>query len=96
MYLKTYEIDGEKLIALCDESLIGRSLEDGDLCLNISEQFYKGEVVTDEEAILSLSGATNVNLVGEKAIKCAIDAGMLDKENVIRISGVPHAQICVI
>ncbi|MHC1596041.1 MAG: DUF424 domain-containing protein [Candidatus Syntropharchaeales archaeon] len=93
MYLKTYEVGDERLVAVCDRSIIGRSLEDGEIFFQISEQFYKGEVASEEEVVTALAGATNINLVGERATKCAIDAGILDEEGIIRIAGVPHAQI---
>ena len=96
MYLKVYEIGGEKLLAVCDKWLIGKSFEEGEYILHVSEQFYKGEIATEEEVRSALMDATNINLVGEKAVRCAIDAGILREEGIIWIGGVPHAQIFVI
>nr|WP_269082561.1 DUF424 family protein [Acidiplasma aeolicum] len=36
------------------------------------------------------------NLVGERVVSAAINANYIDPENVIRINGVPHAQLAKI
>lgn len=60
--------------------------------MHVSEQFYKGELRTDGEIIALLQDATNVNLMGKHAIALAIQAGIIERGNVRRIKGVPHAQ----
>jgi hypothetical protein len=40
-----------------------------------------------------LENATIANLVGEIAVKCAIELGLIDPECVIKIKGIPHAQM---
>ena len=40
--------------------------------------------------------ATVGNLVGKIAVKCAIEAGLVDEENVIMLDGIPHAQFAII
>jgi len=36
--------------------------------------------------------ATNVNMVGQQAIKAGLKAGIITQESIIMIQGVPHAQ----
>jgi hypothetical protein len=40
-----------------------------------------------------LKHATIANLVGKRAIKCAVDNNFIDDANVISVDGVPHAQM---
>ncbi|MCK4902596.1 MAG: DUF424 family protein, partial [Thermoplasmatales archaeon] len=40
-----------------------------------------------------LVDATIANLVGEKTIKCAIELGLVDPDCIIKIKGIPHAQM---
>ena len=40
-----------------------------------------------------LKNATIANLVGNKTVQCAINMGLVDPKCVLRIKGVPHAQI---
>jgi hypothetical protein len=70
-----------------------KSFEDNELVLKITESFYKGEEATENEVVHSLKHATIANLVGERAVKCALDNGFIEENNVIFVAGVPHAQI---
>ncbi|UCD93338.1 MAG: DUF424 family protein [Methanobacteriota archaeon] len=55
--------------------------------------FYDGFFATEELLVSNLEVATTANLVGKKTIQIAIKAGYIDKEGVIKIGGVPHAQM---
>ena len=50
----------------------------------------------DEEKVISLlKEAASANLVGEEAVKCGVEVGLVDSKNIIRINEVPHAQAVV-
>jgi len=93
MYLKIHKDKYSEVIAICDEDLIGKTLEEGDLVISISERFYKGYKVNENEAIKILKNALNVNAVGEESVQICIKLGLIDEKNVLKIKGVPHAQI---
>ncbi|HUV02809.1 MAG TPA: DUF424 family protein [Desulfobacteria bacterium] len=93
MYIKEYNSESGLLVAVCDKDLIGRSFEEGELSLKISERFYKGEEATEGEVITSLQRATIANLVGKRTIKCAVDNDFIEEACVIFVDGVPHAQM---
>lgn len=80
------------VVAVCDSNLVGRLLEEGKLQLDISEHFYKGEEKTEKEIINVLQQCTNANLVGENAVRIGIKSGIISKDHVIKIKGIPHAQ----
>jgi hypothetical protein len=90
--VKKHISQGHILIAACDLELLGKTLEDGDLCIEVREGFYGGEKV--DEAILYrlLEMSTMANLVGKKAVGIAIKMGLVDEECVITVKGIPHAQ----
>jgi len=96
MYVKVHKLKYENIVALCDKELIGKLLEEKNLQLNITERFYKGEELPEDEIILLLKNSTNINIVGEKSINLALKSGIIDKENIIKIQGVPHAQFAQI
>ncbi|WP_340820722.1 DUF424 family protein [Methanolobus sp. WCC4] len=93
MYLKIHKSGDNVIIALCDRELIGRTLKEGNITVTISEDFYKGEIVSEEDAIDIISKASNVNIFGEKAVSCAIKCGAVNKDNVKLINEVAHAQV---
>lgn len=96
MYLKIH-YTGERfgnrfVIAVCDEELIGKSLADKKYNIKISESFYKGDIMNEEEVVNILKDTTNANLIGKKAIEAGLKAGIISKDNIINIAGIPHAQ----
>ena len=93
IWVKVYTTYGEVLLAACDEYLIGKKFEEGELQLEVSESFYGGQKVTPELFRKQLKIATIANLVGQDVIKIAQELGMIDDDCVLKIRGVPHAQI---
>lgn len=55
--------------------------------------FYDGLSVTEKELVTNLRAASSANLVGERTIQAAVKAGFIDEGGIIRIGGVPHAQM---
>ena len=93
IYLKEYNLESELLVAVCDKELIGKRFGGGDLILEITERFYKGKEASEKEVVQSLKHATVANLVGKRAVKCALENNFIEEGNVIVVDGVPHAQM---
>ena len=91
--IKVYKKGNDLLIGACDEKLLGKKFEDGKFQIDVSIDFYGGERISPDVLKKYLEDATIANLVGEETIKCAIDAGLIDPDCVIKINGVPHAQM---
>ena len=84
------EIRGEVIVAVCDEELLGKNLTEH---TKISEQFYKGELVGEEKMIEALEAATTANIFGNNAVEAAINAGIIERENVKEIKKVKYCLI---
>ncbi len=93
IYIKVYRVQGEVLLAACDEELLGKTLREGELKLEVKERFYGGELVEVDALGILLEEATIANLVGEKCVGKAIELGYVDSERVLWIEGIPHAQM---
>ena len=93
MYLKSYSVNKEILVAACDSELVGRTFCEGELHLYVNEDFYKGQPADEHEVKRALQEATIANLVGERSVSCGIASGAVDEKCVIMIDGVPHAQM---
>ncbi|MEM4728395.1 MAG: DUF424 family protein [Thermoplasmata archaeon] len=91
--LKRHRSGSELLIAACDDELLGRRFTEGELTLEVSPSFFGGERVSRRLLLECLALATIANLVGEETVAAAIEGGFVDPECVIRIGGVPHAQM---
>jgi hypothetical protein len=64
---------------------------EGNLRIEISDQFFGGGLVNIEDAIEILKSAPFFNIVGENIIEKAINCKLLSKDGVQLINGVPMA-----
>jgi len=92
MYVKIHKSETAKIIAVCDEDLIGKEFEEGNLYLKVSETFFKGEKKNKNEIKKILKDANSANFVGKESVSIAVELGLVDKKNIIKIKGVSHAQ----
>lgn len=92
---RLYEFEDDLLLAASDEELIGRSVTQGEVEIHITEQFYGTEEADQGELRELLGRCTVANLMGERCIKLARDLGFVDRENVVQIEDVWHAQLAV-
>lgn len=96
MLLRERETPKGLLVSVCDEDCLGETYEDGDISLEVTEDFYAGEEATDadpEAVIDALRGATVGNLVGAESVGVAVDAGLIDEDRVLDVDGTEHAQL---
>lgn len=81
------------LLAICDADILGKTLKRGKIVFYIREDFYKGSLVSLEEAVGLIRQATIVNMVGRRIVKKAVEEGLVHPDAVLEIEGIPHAQI---
>ena len=91
--IKIYKRGNDLLIGACDEDLLGKKFEDGKFQIDVSRDFYDGQRINIDILKKYLEDATIANLVGKETIKCAIDLGFIDEDSIIKIKGIPHAQM---
>ncbi|MGQ9788028.1 MAG: DUF424 domain-containing protein [Candidatus Hadarchaeaceae archaeon] len=90
--LKIIQTRGENLVIVCDRELLGKKLKEGKFKIEVRESFYSGREATVDECLQALRSATIANTLGS-IVNHAIEAGIVDKDNVLWIAGVPHAQL---
>lgn len=95
MIIKISRSQGREIVAVCDEELLGKVIEEGRKMLDLTAPFYQGDKKSEEETIAILKRADNLNLVGEKAIALAKKIGLIDEGHVRTIGGVPFANVIV-
>ena len=93
VYAKLSKCGEHVRLAACDEELLGQVLKDGKIIFRIREEFYKGPKLPIDDAIKLIEESTVVNMVGKNIVKKAIDHGLVHPEAVLKICGIPHAQI---
>ena len=90
---RIHDAGSNMILAICDESTLGLSLEEGELRLEVSRDFYSGSECDESEALELIESNTIVNAVGEGIISLMLKNKLVEESNVLRISGVPHAQL---
>ena len=93
--VKIHRKEGGTIAAVCDSDILGKKFEEGDLQLDLTGDFYKGEEKNAADAIDLIKSANHVNLVGKESVKLGIQEGIVDEQNVKTIQGIPHAQAVV-
>jgi hypothetical protein len=94
--LKVYNQGREVLVAACDADLLGQTLREGELRLEVRPEFYDGMAADQEQLLRHLRLATIGNFVGEETVAAALEGGFIEDTGIIRIDGVPHAQMVVL
>jgi hypothetical protein len=92
-YVNLKKVGKNVVLAICDSEMLGKTLREGKIVFHIKEEFYKGGLVTVEEAIDMIENSTIVNMVGKCCVEQAIEKGYVHPEAVLNIEGIPHAQI---
>ncbi len=88
-----YDQGDEVLLAACDDDVVGRTLQDGDINFEVKESFYGGQKIEIDGLKKEFERSTIANLVGENVVDAAIDADFGRKEDIMMIEDVPHLQI---
>lgn len=93
VYVRMIKTPTEVLVAACDTDVLGKVFENDELHLEVKEDFYCGDAVALEECGKFLYEATILNLVGENIVQKAIELGLVNPSNVLKIGETVHAQM---
>jgi len=91
--LRIIKYQDSTMINMCDVELIGMKLEQGDLIIDISKEYFQQEIIEEFQAERLLRLCSIANLVGERIVKLAIDLRFAKEMSIKRISGVPFLMI---
>ncbi|HKZ45614.1 MAG TPA: DUF424 family protein [archaeon] len=89
---KLFPTKYDLVVAICDEDLIEKEIEMKNHKIKVSKSFYGGELIDEDLAVKAMKRATIGNLIGKKIVSLAEKNHFITKENIISISGTPHAQ----
>ncbi|MEM3922994.1 MAG: DUF424 family protein [Zestosphaera sp.] len=85
--------DFREIVAICDEELLGKKFQEGNVVLHVNEEFFKGFLATLNEAMHHARNASIVVLAGEASVSRAVEEGLVHPDAILRVSGVPYAQV---
>ena len=92
MIVKKHILDDNSLmLAICDDDLIGKKIENETTCLNLDSEFYKGKALNKKEVGVLIKEARIINVVGEKSIDLLHQKKLVKKISYVK--KIPYAQI---
>lgn len=94
IYVRLHDSENGVLLAMCDEKLIDKVIEEGEVYINIRDysDFYKGELVSkDEVGRLLPEKLHSANIVGNEAVEAAVEHSIIKREHVRTALGVRYA-----
>jgi len=85
------------IVAICDSDLIGKKFEEGNLQIDVKENFYLGKEASEEEVIdtiqkMAREDAT-FNIVGKNSVNAALKSGLIREDGIVKIQGIPVALV---
>lgn len=85
------------VVGICDKELIGKKFEEGKFQLDIKDSFFNGKKASPEEAekiLIDMSAEdATFNIIGPKSTQLALKLGIITKEGIGAIGGVPFALV---
>ncbi len=86
--VKTGGHEGNAILNICDDDLLGRSITDGARTIEIGG-YYRDRLVDREEAARLLVESQIINMVGERTVRLALELEVGAEDGIRRIDGVP-------
>ncbi len=83
---KLHRSGKEVVLAVCDQEILGRTFEEGEVILDVSREFYGGGLGGPE---VFSAEFTSMIVVGRKAVAEAARRGLVRK--TAEVSGIPYA-----
>ncbi|PIN93434.1 DUF424 domain-containing protein [Candidatus Pacearchaeota archaeon CG10_big_fil_rev_8_21_14_0_10_35_13] len=86
------------VVAISDEELVGKIFYEGERQLDIRENFYRGEPYEELGELvkiikdLAMEDST-FNIVGKESVNAALKAGIISKEGIKTVDGIPYALV---
>ncbi len=83
---------GKKIVAICDEELVGKKFKEKNVQLDLSSEFYNGEKKSEEDILKLLDYAYIVNMVGKNAVNLGKKAGIVLEKDILYVQKIPYTQ----
>ena len=93
--LARHETPDRLFYAVIDETLKDTRWEEDQAVLDFTAPFFQGRVITPDEleALLNEEDIDMLIIAGKHAVGFFQEKGLIDEEDIIRISGIPYTSI---
>jgi len=91
VFLKLHKRGQQTVVGVCDKVCLNEIYKSGSYRFHVSEAFFKGELVSIDEAFDVLSQSDNFNAVGPNIVGKLIAEKIIHPDGIITIDGIPIA-----
>ena len=77
------------MLNICDLDLLGKTIVQDQLKINISKSYYGEKIIEDDEAQTLLKQASIINMAGKDTISLSIKLGIGSENGIKTVGGVP-------
>ena len=95
MFLRIHQSGRGRVVAVCDEDLVGKVLEDKQMRMDLDRyrSFYVGDKADAGKVKEALASFTSANAVGKESVSVVLSMGLAGKEGVKYIKRIPYIQV---
>jgi len=90
---KIHRSGSDALLAICDDSILGKSFENSENEITINPEFYHEEFADEKTILKRIKEATIVNAIGKETVELLLKNKIAQKSEIINVCGLPHAMI---
>jgi hypothetical protein len=95
-YVRVFELPGGGVMAsIVDEEVLGVRVYDSSrgVVIDVSREFYGGDLVGEEEVLRYLEDSDVLILVGSRVVGMAVERGLVNPDAVLRVGGIVYVQV---
>ncbi len=81
------------MVNICEEELVGRTLVEGELRVELNPEYFSGDSIDLKEALHLIDEASIVNLVGNTIVEEAVRRGYAHSAAIRKIGGISFLMI---
>ena len=91
--LRMTRYQGSTMVNICDIELVGTKLEQGEMVVDLTKEYFQQEIIEESKAESLLQTCSIANLVGERIVNQAIRLRLAKEISIKRICGIPFLMI---
>ena len=81
------------IVNICDTDNIGTTISEGNFEIEISEDYFGGDIIDENKAQELLKTSDTLNLVGNNIVNLAVDLDLVSIESIKKIQGISFVLI---
>jgi len=87
--VKVSDYQKNLMLNICDIDLLGKTIVEDELNMNISKSYYGEKIIEHEEAKHLLKNASIINMVGKETVSLSLELGVGTENGIKKVGGIP-------